>query len=195
VDVAVLELTPDVADKLSSFMRFLTLEDLQLDPDKLKGGLYLVNGYPDFRAETDKMDETIVAQNMPYITGLYDIDQLPAPNFRPTDHIALEVVPPYESGGFSCGLDLDKCQGISGGGMWRMLDEGQPIESLDWRQVKLVAIVTDRYVPESVGSLQYLRGTKIKHAVRMIYHGWPDLRSSIVSAISTRFIADDRNTE
>jgi len=195
VDMAVLELTRDVAEKLSTFMRFLTLDDLQLDPDKLKDGVFLVEGYPDFRAETDEMDETIVAQNMPYITGLYDIEQFPAPNFRPPEHIALEVVPPYESGGFSCGLDLDKCKGISGGGIWRMLDVGQPIQSLNWRQVKLVAIVTDRSDPDSIGPLQYLRGTKIKHAIRMIYHGWPHLRPRIVSAIPARFVADDNNNK
>jgi hypothetical protein len=34
--MAVLELTRDVTEKLSIFMRFLTLDDLQLDPDKLK---------------------------------------------------------------------------------------------------------------------------------------------------------------
>ena len=79
--MAVLELTRDVAEKLSTFMRFLTLDDLQLDPDKLKDGVFLVEGYPDFRAETDEMDETLVAQNMPYITGLYDIERFPPRTF------------------------------------------------------------------------------------------------------------------
>ena len=45
LDLAVLELRPDIADKLASSMRFLTLSDLELNPDKLKDGRYLVVGY------------------------------------------------------------------------------------------------------------------------------------------------------
>ena len=81
VDMAVLELTRDVTEKLSTFMRFLTLDDLQLDSDKLKDGVFLVEGYPDFRAETDEMDETIVAQNMPYITDSITLNSFPPRTF------------------------------------------------------------------------------------------------------------------
>jgi hypothetical protein len=190
VDMAVVELTSKVANKLSTYMRFLTLNDLLLDPVKLKDGSYLVNGYPDFRADRDEMDEIIVTQNLPFMTMLYDIDRSPAPNLNSIDHIALEVDPPYESGGVSYGLDLDKANGISGCGIWRMLDEGKPIESLDWRQAKLVAIVTDRSDPDSTEPLQYLRGTKIKHAIRMIWGGWPQLQAEIESAIPGRFVND-----
>ena len=188
LDLAVLELTADVADKLSASMRFVTLSELELDPDKLKDGKYLVNGYPDFRAEKDEMDRTIVAQNLPYFTGLYDMGRVPAPNISPADHIVLDVNRMGEAGGLWDRLDLDETHGISGGGMWRVLDEDQPIESLDWRQAKLVAIVTDRSVPKVMGPVQYLRGTKIKHAVGFIHHGWPELRSAIESAIPARFV-------
>ena len=189
LDLAVLELRPDVAEKLSTFMRFVTLSDLELDPDKLKDGRYLVNGYPDLRAEKDEMDQTIVAQNLPYFTGLYDMERAPAPKISPADHIVLDVNRTDEAGGVWDRLDLDQTHGISGGGMWRILDEDQTIESLDWRQAKLVAIITDRSVPDEMGPVQYLRGTKIKHAVRFIYHGWPELRSAIASAIPARFVS------
>lgn len=62
---------PDIADQLAAFMRFATLSDVALDPDTLKDGRYLVVGYPGFRVEKDEMDQTIVAQFMPYFTGLY----------------------------------------------------------------------------------------------------------------------------
>ena len=106
--MAVLELTPDVADKLSTFMRFVTLSELELDLDKLKDGKYLVNGYPDFRAEKDEMDQTIIAQNLPYFTGLYDTERVPAPNISPADHIVLDVNRMDEAGGLWNRLDLDK---------------------------------------------------------------------------------------
>lgn len=188
LDLAVLELTADVADKLSEFMRFATLEDLELDPNKLNDGKYLVIGYPDFRAKKDEMDQTIVAQNLPYFTGLCDVGHVPVSNISPTDHIFLEVNRLDQATGFGDRLNLDESQGISGGGMWRVLDEDQPIESLDWHHSKLVAIITDRSDPEVMGQVQYLRGTKIKHVVGFIHHGWPELRAAIESAIPAQFM-------
>jgi hypothetical protein len=188
LDLAVLELRPDIADKLAASMRFVTLNDLALDPEKLKDGRYLVVGYPEFRAEKDEMDQTIVAQILAYFTGLYDMERVPAPNISPADHIVLDVNRMDEAAGAGDRLDLDQTHGISGGGMWRILDEDQPIESLDWRRAKLVAIITDRSVPEVMGPVQYLRGTKIKRAVNFIYEGWPALRSAIEAAIPVRFV-------
>src|SRR5271157_3253300 len=188
LDLAVLELRPDIADKLSAFMRFVTLSELELDPDKLKDGRYLALGYPEFRAEKDEMDQTIVAQILPYFTGLYDMERDPAPNINQADHLVLDVNRMDEADGAGDRLDLDETYEISGGGMWRILDEDQPIESLDWRQAKLVAIVTDRSVPEVMGPVQYLRGAKIKRAINFIYEGWPELRSAIESAIPVRFV-------
>ncbi len=188
LDLAVLELRQDIADRLAPFMRFATLSDLELDPVKLKDGRYMVIGYPEFRAAKDEMDQTIVAQVLPYFTGLYDMERVPAPNFSPADHIVLDVNRMDEADGAGDRLDLDQTHGISGGGMWRILDEDQPIESLDWRQARLVAIMTDRSVPEVMGPVQYLRGTKIKRVINFIYEGWPDLRPAIEAAIPVRFV-------
>src|SRR5262249_13249265 len=161
--------------------------DLALDPDKLRDGRYLVVGYPGFRAEKDEMDQIIEAQVPPYFTGLYDMERNPAPNISPADHLMLDVNRLDEPDGAGDKLDMDEPHGISGGGMWRILDEDQPIESLDWRQAKLAAIVTDRSLPQEMGTVQYLRGTKIKRAINLIYEGWPALRPAIESAIPARF--------
>jgi hypothetical protein len=188
LDLAVLELRPEIADKLSGFMRFATLSDLELNPDKLNNGRYLMIGYPDFRAEKDEMDERIIAEVLPYFTGLYDMQGDLPPNISPADHLVLDVNREHEVGSVWYGLNLDETHGISGGGMWRILDEDQPIESLDWRQAKLVAIVTDRSDPDGIGPVQYLRGTKIKRVINFIYEGWPELRPAIESSIPVRFV-------
>jgi hypothetical protein len=112
----------------------------------------------------------------------------PVPNINPSEHLVLDVNRIDEGGGAEDRLDLDRTHGISGGGMWRILDEGQTIQSLDWRKAKLVAIIPDRSVPEVMGPVQYLRGTKIKRAINLIYEGWPDLRPAIESAIPVRFV-------
>ncbi len=188
LDLAVFELRPDIADKLSAFMRFVALSELVLDPEKLTNGRYLVLGYPEFRAEKDEMDQTVVAQVLPYFTGLYDMERVPAANISPADHLVLDVNRTDEPASAGNRLDLDHTHGISGGGVWRVLDEDQPIEALNWRRAKLAAIVTDRSLPEVMGPVQYLRGTKIKRAINFIYEGWPGLRSAIEAAIPVRFV-------
>jgi hypothetical protein len=57
------------------------------------------------------------------------------------------------------------------------LVKDQPIESLDRREAKLVAIATDRSVPEVMGTVQYLGGTKIKRAVGFMSSGDTRLNS------------------
>ena len=83
--------------------------------------MYLVNGYPDFRAEKDEMEEVIVAGNLPYFTGLWDVNEMSIPDVNPADHIVLDVNQVDEPGGVWDGLILDKTHGISGGGVWRRM--------------------------------------------------------------------------
>src|SRR5271166_2195628 len=61
------------------------------------------------------MEETIIAQNLPYITYLHKSDQPPIPDFRPLNNIALQATKPYQDGEFSFGIDLKFTEGMSGG--------------------------------------------------------------------------------
>jgi hypothetical protein len=148
IDVAVVELSQEVTGKLSEFMRFLSPDDLLLDPQKLEHGAYLVNGFPHSRVEKDEMEETIVAQNLPYFTCLHNCTQPPIPDFSRLYNIALDARKPYQDGEFSFGVDLEYTEGMSGGGIWRLYDEGQPIQVLDWKKAKLVGILTEGTDPE-----------------------------------------------
>jgi hypothetical protein len=188
LDLVVLELRPEIGDQLAAFMQFVTLSDLALDPDTLKDGRYLVVSYPEFRVEKDEMDQNIVAEILPYFTGLYDPERKPVPNISPADHLVFDVHSVDETGCAGDSLDLDKTHGISGSGVWRILDEDQPIAFLDCRKAKLAAIITDRSDPDLMGPVQYLRGTKIKRAINLIYEGWQDLRPAIEAAIPVRFV-------
>jgi hypothetical protein len=190
IDVAVVELSQEVAAKLSEFMRFLSPEDLLLDPQKLEHGTYLVNGFPDSRVEKDEMDETIVAQNLPYFTHLHDREQPPIPDFSPLNNIALDARNPYQDSEFSFGVDHEYSEGMSGGGIWRLYDEGQPIDSLDWKKAKLVGIFTEGTDPKYKGSIGYFRGTKLRCVVKLFLAGWPHLAPVLAKSIPPRFVND-----
>ena len=139
--MAVVELSQEVAEKLSEFMRFLSPEDLLLDPQKLEHGTYLVNGFPDSRVEEDEMDETIVAQNLPYFTYLHRRDQPPIPDFSPLNNIALDARNAYQDGEFSFGVDHEYSEGMSGGGIRApTMMKASPSRRIDWKKAKLVGI-------------------------------------------------------
>ena len=190
IDVAVVELSQKVAGKLSEFMRFLSPDDLLLDPQMLEHGTYLVNGFPDSRVEKDEMDETIIATNMPYFTYLHDRGQPPISEFSALDNIAVDARKPYQDGELSFGLDLEFMEGMSGGGIWRLYEEGQPIEAIDWRKAKLVGILTEGTAPDYTGSIGYFRGTKLRCVIRLILGGWPHLAAELLKSIAPRFVND-----
>ena len=44
---------------------------------------------------------------------------------------------------------------MSGGGIWRLYDEDQPIQTLDWRKARLVGIITEGTDPDYEGTTDY----------------------------------------
>ena len=190
IDVAVVELSTEVASKLAEFMRFLSPHDLLLDPQMLDHGTYLVNGFPDLRVEEDEMDERIIATNLPYFTHLHDPGQPPIPDFSPLNNIAVNARKPYQDGEMSFGVDIEYTEGMSGGGIWRLYDEDQPIEALDWRKAKLAGILTEGTDPAYEGSIGYFRGTKLRCVIKLFLAGWPHLAPALAKSIPPRFVND-----
>ena len=186
LDLGIFELHPMTVERLSQFMRFVTLDQLGLDPAKLTDGIYLVLGYPQSGTDEDEMNQTIEAAILPYFTNLHDFSSGISVNYSPNDHLVLDVNRLDYPGRDK--INLDDIHGISGCGIWRILDENEPIQSLDWRKAKLVAIETDRSLPEVMGPIQYLRGTKIKRVINYIHTFWPELRPAIEDAIPIEFV-------
>lgn len=186
IDIAVFELRPETFEKLETYMRFITLADIEWREDKVKHGLYLINGFPSFRCKVDEMDERVVSQNLPFFTTVYDLSKNPSFDLKPGDNLAFEAHPPHELKGVSYGLDVNTIDGMSGCGIWRILDEGEPFESFDWRNAKLVGIVTEQSTHDPSEALPYIRGTNIVHVVSMIYYRWPALQTDIRKMLPIR---------
>ena len=136
------------------------------------------------------MDETIVATNLPYLTYLHDRGQPPIPDFSPLNNIAVDARKPYQDGELSFGVGLESTEGMSGGGIWRLYNEGQPIEALDWRKAKLVGILTEGTDPDYRGSIGYFRGTKLRCVIKLFLGGWPHLAPVLAKSIAPRFVND-----
>src|ERR1019366_1120426 len=61
--------------------------------------------------------------------------------------------------------------GMSGGGMWKITESASDTDDWSLKNLKLIGIQSAVYEPEQV-----LRGTRIQHALGMIYRGHEDLR-------------------
>jgi hypothetical protein len=170
-DVAIIKLKPEVAERLATHMRFVTLDGVEPHYLRLPPADFAIVGYPCQLSDRNEEDKTIVSTVMPYFTSLYDDDGARV-MFDPQIHILMSFRSTYTFKDVEYGLDLPSPKGMSGCGMWRVKDEAEPLESLDWRNMRLIGIA-------HTWNLNLLKGTKIKYILQMIYTMMPEMRSEI----------------
>jgi hypothetical protein len=172
-DLAVIELKPEIANRLSTFMRFLTLDDIEPHYLRLPPADFAIFGYPCALTNRNEEEKTIVATVMPYFTSLHEHDRAPV-RFDPHIHILMDLQRPSPVEGDEYGFVLPSAAGLSGCGMWRVKDLATPIELLDWRLMKLIGIA-HWWDP----SAEVIKGTKIKYILQILHDRRPHLRREI----------------
>lgn len=175
VDIAVAQFTDETARKLSSFMRFITLSDVETNPKRLEGGLLAFVGYPEGRCEYDDGYRTFDAQVLPYF-GERDYTQ--RPGYDPLNTISICISETHTSDGHEYGFPLRELPNISGCGMWLTLGPDEPVESMDWRKMKLVAIVHSRGVEPNV-----VIGTTMNVVLKLLYERFEETRQEITMTV------------
>jgi hypothetical protein len=167
-DVAVVELTPDLAARLSETRRFLGLPDLDTAAE-FSQGIYYLYGYPNVFVDTDVQARTVQCKYLSYATELYTGE-------RDARDSPVDLLVVYSEGQTFEGeaVSLPWPHGISGGGVWRLADPAKPIDFWRPEDVRLVGI-EHRWRRDR----GYVRGTCIRHAVRLIHDHYPDLRPAM----------------
>jgi hypothetical protein len=170
VDIAVLELPQSVVAQLLPIHTFLGMLDVDLRSES-STGLYFILGYPS--SYTEVTAEAVRTKVLRYDTYNYSDGTDGLNDFDPSKHILLQH---HKDGHNAKGQPMSspKIQGMSGGGIWRLF-EAKPAWNETWKRsdVRLVAI-QNRYMHD-----QYCKGTWIKHAIRLFWDEFPQLRPSI----------------
>src|SRR5262249_9169788 len=136
-------------------------------------GRYALLGYPCHLTKPDHENRVVESVSYPYYTSLYEHDRGPL-EYDFGREIAMNLQEPSGPVGPGFGFRLPHGSGLSGSGMWRVMDEAAPLDRLSWEDMKLIGIA-HTWDPGP----QVIKGTRIKFALQLIHTGWPELRPEI----------------
>jgi hypothetical protein len=170
-DIAVCELSEETAARIAVEKRFLRLNDVDpWDRQELRSW-YMVYGYPTKLSPPDQAIRSINANAVALTTFTYCDERGTLDRYDMEVGIALDfdsatirdddgkpAVPPDP-------------RGMSGCGIWRLVEAGTDMRSWKLDDVKLVAIEHTLKVKQKV-----LVGTRIQYALQIIYRNHLDLR-------------------
>jgi tetratricopeptide (TPR) repeat protein len=169
IDLAVIDID-DIAARLSDQKRFLSLDQLDADPTDLIGGLYAAWGYPADPQCFHLNRPMLIAQCIPrgYVGVQAPHEPKPFSLFHPQHHVAIQI------SDLSTHPSAIKPGGISGGGIWRLAQNGRAPSDWTPDDVRLVAI--EHVWREGARTLT---GTRVAHLLRLVAHEWPSLLNDL----------------
>lgn len=175
LDVGVVRLGNDDAQRLSAYKKFLCLAELDTG-QRMPAGAYLVTGFPAQLTKIDHALKEITANRFSYLTHLAAVD-----NETPVMTLGLQFrssILRYEDG--STVRQMPELKGISGCGIWRVWTESQTASLDRWDPpwIRLSGI------EHAVIAHRSIRGTIIGHAIGIIARSYPELVPSIRLSLS-----------
>jgi len=173
-DIGIIDFPPETADTLSKTRRFLTITDLDPWETLRPTSGYLVFGYPTEGSKPDHDTKSMIYEPMPYLTRLYDGDYGKLTGFQNDVEIVVKFDPERSSDQDGTPSGRLQPPGVSGGGLWRVVEDVAESDQWEPQMVKLVGI--GHTWSESVG---VIRGTHIRVVTDAIFHHFPELRPAM----------------
>jgi hypothetical protein len=164
-DIGVAELHADTAVRLTPYWRFARLMELDIATPPLQA-YYYVLGFPISMTQSDSVARTSNVRALSYVTGLYDGE-------RDSSTSGAELLLDYpEENQDTAGrlTAVPNPKGISGCGIWRLLNPAKRMGNWVLDDVRLVGI-EHRWRKDR----RYLVGMGIRHAMKLIYGRYEDL--------------------
>lgn len=174
-DVCVCDLSQKTAERIGSGDRFRFLELSEVDPwDKEDPrSWYTVLGFPGELNQTDVVSTVLGSNACAYATFLYlgERGDIPCSDTDRGVAILMDYGPKTTRNDSGHTVIPPQPDGMSGGGMWRVAEYGTDVGDWSVKSLKLVGIQNAVSKPQQV-----LRGTRVEHALGLIYRGHDDLR-------------------
>jgi hypothetical protein len=175
LDVGFVEWTKENGDEIAKTRRFLHLFQLEPHDRGHRDSAYLVYGYPDAAVETNHEEQTVSYEPLNYITHAYRGARGELPRPVPEFEIVLDFLPSRSTNGpDGSPSPLYPPHGISGCGIWRIVEGGTKRDQWKPSMVKLVGI-------EHTWNhqVEVFRGTRIAYLVGMVMRRYPELQSQL----------------
>lgn len=174
VDIGIIDFPDDLILKLKKTRRFLNISEIDLWGRIGPESRYLIFGYPKAGSETDDEKRSVSYEAMPYATIPYSVETVELPCFQKDIEIVVAFKPETSSDQDGEPSGTLEPKGISGCGIWRLIEDVADCERWQPDMLKLVGIEHTWHKPAQV-----LRGTQIRVVIEAIFHHFPELRQAM----------------
>jgi hypothetical protein len=171
-DIAAIEIPISVVADLSPQRQFLTMADVDTEPQP-RPGFYAAFGFPtEWYRKVEDIQRT---EPLCFLGAIYEGKLNPDAFFDPKVHLALTFEQDVIDALTGEQRQLPNAKGLSGCGLWRIANYSNA-DIVDWNagKVRLVAI-QHRWDDRR----QYIKGTWITYALRLIWDEYPSLRDAM----------------
>ncbi len=173
-DIAVCELASEVAAQIAVNKRFLRLIDVDPWDRQEPRSWYMVYGYPTNLSPADEANRSINANAVAFATFIYCDERGSLDRFDEEVGIALDFDPTNIRDDNGEPAAPPHPGGMSGCGIWRLVEAGTDTRRWKLDDIKLVAVDHTLKTEKKV-----LVGTRIRYALQMIYRNHADLRPAL----------------
>lgn len=171
-DTAVCELSRETGAKIGVEKRFLRLNDVDPWDRQEPRSWYMVFGYPTELSPADEAAKSINSHACAFATFLYCDERGAVSDYDKEVGIALDFDSTTIRDDAGNPAIPPRPHGMSGCGIWRLVEAGTDARLWTLDDIKLVAIQHTIKLEQSV-----LTGTRIRYALQMIYRNHVDLRA------------------
>jgi hypothetical protein len=169
-DIAVCELASDTAAQIAVHKRFLRLNDVDPWDRQEPRSWYMVYGFPTKLSPPDEATRSINANAVAFATFIYCDERGALARYDKEVGIALDFDPATIKDDAGNPAVPPHPGGMSGCGIWRLIEAGTDMRRWKLDDIKLVAVDHTLKSKQKV-----LVGTRIRYALQMIYRNHPDL--------------------
>jgi hypothetical protein len=171
LDLAVIELTNDVVERLLPTNRFISVAEMDMQAIA-RPACYLISGFPSEGTTQDDTGHGVKTLGMWYVTLLHRGELNPDSEYDQNIHLILHFGR-QAIGQDGTPSDVPQPHGLSGCGIWRLTNE-ETWENWKPEDAKLVAI-QHRWG----GRHDYVIGSWVRLAIQMVWHRYEELRPAL----------------
>jgi hypothetical protein len=173
LDLAIAEIPAEATIRLQH-RRPVRLCEIEAEDRHQINGRYLVFGYPKTGSRLEESSNTLIYDILPYLTSVYQGQRGELLEYDSNLEIALDFIPKNTTDHDGNPGRIFRPNGISGCGIWRVFETPSRMDNWDPSDLKLVGLEHSWN-----HQIQVLRGTRIRCALVVIAHHYPELRPAL----------------
>jgi hypothetical protein len=180
-DFGYIELPASVVSELRQHRHFLHLLEVDAAYDDNPSDIHMVHGYPSMALATDDARKVLEYSCLMYSSRLYQNERGTVRNHDPNVDLLLSFTPDRSTDHLGNPARMYHPDGISGCGVWRLIDAKTDVDCWEPAMMKLVGIQHTWDKTHEV-----LRACRIRHLITAIHSRYEELRPIMTMPLAVK---------